>query len=918
MTNKIVSVCIIFSLLLSLLAVPTAMAEEIKLSDVAEHAGLLQVLGVLDDIPEAIEGNQAITRAEFSVLIAKALGMNDSHVSGRYFIDIANDHWAVNYVNGLAERNIISLPENRIFRPYDKITVNEAVKMVLSACGYASFAEEIKGGYPLGYASIAKRLKLSQYGGENELLLYEALELVYDALLVPVYKVGSVTETLTKHYSDEDNLLSDVFDVYIAQGLVTQASGLALNDISEGGDNAETARIVVIDGRKYYSDISFYDYIGRNTTAFYRQADKNDDAEIIYRISDSGREKVIDINIEDFEKYESGKIYYYENNKKEDAVIPAGAVIVKNGTVESENTSESFKLTKGTIRLIDNDGNSKYDYVLISEYKNIVADVISARENIVYDSVVKSRKVSLDDDERIVIIEDAKGNIRKFDNIAQGQVLSVYESEGYVRAVINESQNTGNIYSLSERNGEKIVYIGKNEDDEAPYKIDDDYYNDYFLSAQKSGVSNIEPGSAVTYYQDVAGNIAYMVFGTADPDWLFGYLIDNDIDNTGFNNVLKLQIYTQNNEIGEYKVSDKVKIDGERKKTVAEMRNSLDKVLMLGKTLEAHEDSINGQLIRFKANSDNEIVAVDTANYIEGKEDRVSLHKTADEAAVRYWYWVNGFSNGVCLYDKNTIKFIVPSYENLPDADIYDFGLYSGSFDDETYYDIEGYRLNLDNGRDDAIVINNGENAYKEQGPYLVSMVKEVINASGENVKQAVVYDVVTGDSLTLTARDDFDFKAIDGDGNSINYYIEEGDLFVPTIDGSGNVIKAELIYDYSRKDDPSYSVSTGFKSGNLTAPGQNSSDTLTYTYIKSIADDVIRLQYSRALTDNDFTDENRFKCDWPTSLTAGCILIYDGKSVEKGKTTDIIPVEVSGVADAQLYWVNINFARVNGVIVYK
>lgn len=70
-----------------------------------------------------------ITRAELAVVISKYLKLISVRPLNLHFNDI-EDHWALNYIEGIARFNIIDGYEDCSFRPDQKIKRSEAVSMI--------------------------------------------------------------------------------------------------------------------------------------------------------------------------------------------------------------------------------------------------------------------------------------------------------------------------------------------------------------------------------------------------------------------------------------------------------------------------------------------------------------------------------------------------------------------------------------------------------------------------------------------------------------------------------------------------------------------------------------------------------------------------------------------------------------------
>jgi len=99
--------------------------------------------------------DDAITRAEAAKMICIAGNLKPVYdVSKKIFNDISSSHWAYGYASALKEAEILHGDENGNFNPYDNITNEEIVKMIVSLLGYREMAEQL-GGYPAGYTATA-------------------------------------------------------------------------------------------------------------------------------------------------------------------------------------------------------------------------------------------------------------------------------------------------------------------------------------------------------------------------------------------------------------------------------------------------------------------------------------------------------------------------------------------------------------------------------------------------------------------------------------------------------------------------------------------------------------------------------------------------------------------------------------------
>ncbi len=145
-----------------------AFADAPALSDVEGHENQ-EAIERLNDL-EIVEGYEdgtvnpdgEITRAEFAVLLVRALGLENSADAAKgdtQFTDVtveAGYEWASGAINVASRLGYIEGHGNGMFGPAEKITYEQAVTMIVRALGYKPAAED-KGGYPIGYLVVAEQ-----------------------------------------------------------------------------------------------------------------------------------------------------------------------------------------------------------------------------------------------------------------------------------------------------------------------------------------------------------------------------------------------------------------------------------------------------------------------------------------------------------------------------------------------------------------------------------------------------------------------------------------------------------------------------------------------------------------------------------------------------------------------------------------
>lgn len=99
----------------------------------------------------------SMTRAEFSKVIYKFSNPESSDLPeiDAAFSDVSKEHWALPYISACVKNGSVKGFEDGTFRPEEKITAEQAIKILICELGFGEEAEKM-GGYPQGYTALAK------------------------------------------------------------------------------------------------------------------------------------------------------------------------------------------------------------------------------------------------------------------------------------------------------------------------------------------------------------------------------------------------------------------------------------------------------------------------------------------------------------------------------------------------------------------------------------------------------------------------------------------------------------------------------------------------------------------------------------------------------------------------------------------
>ena len=163
----------------------------------ASYAGAvdaLTTLGVVNgDDNGKFNPENTVTRAEFAKMVVEALGAGSEAASSTdtKFVD-AKDHWAAGYIEVGVAKAFINGYDEKTFGPDDQVTYAQAVKMLVAAIGYETYASQ-QGGWPSGYLAYGSELDIiagvTGVANDTALTRAQCAVLIYNTLKAPICKV---------------------------------------------------------------------------------------------------------------------------------------------------------------------------------------------------------------------------------------------------------------------------------------------------------------------------------------------------------------------------------------------------------------------------------------------------------------------------------------------------------------------------------------------------------------------------------------------------------------------------------------------------------------------------------------------------------------------------------------------------------
>ena len=821
--KKILSIMLSMCFVLSMMFVGTsyaADASEVKVQE-GEAVGLLKALEIL---PYEIDLSSEISRADFSVYMARVFKVNDFDVSNtRYYIDIPMDHYALTAINYLTERGILKGDSSQIFRPDDKITTAEVCKILLSAFGCDDFAASL-GGYPTGYILGARRLGVltQNASADAHLTVSDAAEFIFNTITDDfIEKINF--ETNGGDGLAKSSVLEDYFNVYVKEGTVTAARGTAIyQDKLSDADTVYVDDVKMIDSNAVASE----ELLGSNVKAYYQSEKNSSENKLIYVYDRTSESDILKIQTDDFIGYSDNTIKYTSGDKIK--TVGCGKIIsvVYNGSPYDGNIKNAFEnLYCGTITL-KKSGSGGFDIIIIENGMAFFTSYISTKDETLTDSCLsiedtgKNKTIKASDFEIFEIFNTDNEKIT-INEIKQKDIITVYESadKHKARLVVSKKTASGTISAVTYENGKTVIKIG----DES-YKMSD--------LAKKKSSAEIKVGNNVLLRIDSFGYVAYaetVVPGELQPGWLVGIAVDD----SGFDKVAKLKIYTSAGVLEELSTAENVYVDGD-------FLNGGENVRAAIPNYDTNKGNVKPQLIMFSLNSDKKIKKIDTVRL--GSKETASETLSENIRTGEVVVYGDGRLGLKSALSASCIQITVPSDTEAFNASEKKFSVGKPTLSDRGWYNtVATYKFRGDSVYDDVLIRSAGTaEINKESYIILVSDVSDCIDDDGVETKQ--INGLQLGKQISYMVDSDYDI----GD-------VAEGDIIRVGL-VSNTIRNLEMIYDYSVGGYPTWpgvDAERNWYKGNASNYYWDDQQ-IIYGFVVNKKDDIVEISYKN----NDKIDE--------------------------------------------------------------
>ncbi len=587
----LVSFILVVTLLVTLLT-GIGFASEKPLVETTDYSLLLNRLGI-----SAVGDSEShITRGDFTVMAVQASGTALAEEKG-YFEDVSGEQ--AKYINAAAEFGYVRGEEDKCFNPDRIISFAEASTILRRVLGYDN-VHNSETAYTPEYLLATVNAQLAEgVTASDKLTCKDAATMIFNMLNSKYVKFSGVDPNGAAIYTESNNtMLNEKYDVYIYGGVIEAVNGIAVNGV------APTDRDYIVINSNRYLNMYYNDYtlLGANVRYYVKRG--ADESELLFIAKDNSNKLLINIrdinSAKGFDSTDSAAdkknpvVRYTEEGAKKytEIDIDPKATIILNGENCVSVKNSDFTAMPGKVMLIDGDGNSIFEIVMIEKYVYYRVSLVERTVNKVFD---KDGKEAIDlaycDRDKFKVITD--GQEVTGDDIGNGAVLQVmcsYKDDGtidYDKAICIEIISktvTGTVTMLEDTD---VLYLDNVK---------------YYALPEIREKTNV--GDTTTFYlgfDDVI--IANDAIKQTDSQ-LYGYLVAREREN-GIYDDLSFMIYNSKNEMFVAEAADDIQYTGMYNGTYVSKRHF--------KADKLYDLVTPKQLIMYKLNDEGKISLIELA-----------------------------------------------------------------------------------------------------------------------------------------------------------------------------------------------------------------------------------------------------------------------------------------------------------------
>ena len=786
------------------------------------------------------------------------------------FSDVSSDHWASRNIETAAKLNIISGLSDGTFAPELSVNYEEAVKMAVNLLGYGLLAE-FKGGYPLGYLSIAMETNILS-GVDRAMTRGDFFQLLYNSLSVNMLVQDAFGSTDRYSSSAAKNIMAEYMDVVKLTGLITANSYIAI----DGTDTAPNGW-VVINGEQYnVGKTNASDYVGYTVTVYAHYNELRNE-KTIFLLTELERNDTVVItrdlliDVTGVQTSSSPKIYYYEDDtagrgRQRIASIATDAAYIYNNKLLTVAMDETLKITHGTLELIDNNKDGVFDLINIREYRTVIVSNVSTRTGTIVDRITGA-VIDLDEKNSNVNLTIIKnGHPVELSDLVDWDVLEILESKDTsfgkkrLEAIVLSNPLSGTV--LEKSTDEILLDCGR-------YKVTADF-----------DMNTVRTTDTGTFYRNIIGEIFYYK-RSAGNEYAYGYVIKSAYSNSGLNRTVQMQLAGENGKATVLSVSKNARVNGIKPADYGSIHTLIPM----------------RQLIRYMVNDEDEIIDITTAIHNDDSGyDLDNFTMDYDSKGIAYNNHMNRYGE-MYTATSDTLVFVVPGKSDTPN--LTESKYVKGHISMITtnvldYKNIEVYDAN-DNFEVGVLVVYGESTAavgVEIGGEPVFYVLQSIGTGLTEEDERTYILQYVS--SAGVEAKTPLESMTIAFDNSygvtKTPQTLCPGDVFNFTKNSDGQINNICVYFDASRANDPDYRIyiNTERKSSIDKTTGKMSGEVLVHGPAYYTFEEVKRKTSGAIVIDGQKSESEKKEISF--RLSGVMVLIYDSarNRVYKGSASDI------------------------------
>ncbi len=782
--KKIISLLLSFALVFALVPSAAFSADTAVYAEAAEYAVMLGSLGALSQPLTDADLERNVSKAELVGAIVDMMGKTATvSQNTRYsFADVTTDTPHADKIEFAKKAGLLG--EASLFHPELSAETDDAVAMLIKIMGYDKYSAVQADAWVT--ASKIGLFDGVSFSKGSAITWSQLIMVLRNAVDIEILQTTALTgDGEIYGTKDGETLLTEYFDVYAFEGIITANEHTSLSSDTGLGDACiQVGDLIMNVGTSGAAELLGYNvegyakYDGSKYTVLHVAPYGNR----IWELDDS----VLAPDSSDWSQY---SIVYEEKDTEKKLTLSSEVDVIYNGKCCFGYTADTLKVDIGSITAIDNNASGGIDVVIVNELDNYIVNTYDSINEILYDK--SGKNLSLDDGDVAVDIVNGLGEPYDLSLLTENTIVSLYVSldQRNIKGYVTKSKVIGTVKEI-ELEGSSAASI--TFDTGVSYRVSKSWHKASF-----PGKDTIELGKKYIAYLDVNGEIA-MIAERSPETIMYGFINGFAIP-SGLDPVPKFRIFTQDGIWQEYTAAKKLNVNG-TSYSASEI-SSIPEV----KTAVTSALSAN-QLVKFETNADDQIktiyTGISTADVLPPNELAYNGEISAIWQSNGQTFDLNSKTTpGIIKYaiDGATAVFYTPfkiGSSTEYDYDNFDMLASSAFTSDKTYtadvYDIDEF---LTAGA--LVVESKAAKDYWNTGAVLVKSLSRIINAEGD--EQYAVKGLRKGEEVTLTAIDDSFVKSL-----------KSGDIFVAHYNSKG-IIDQPLAFIY--------------KAGTAFAPGGYSVD---------------------------------------------------------------------------------------------